>query len=98
MFLRYALYGIFHCEILFFYTIFRFFYHKFLSTIFPAPKHTVLTPIQPFHHLVPTSAQPAWLGIMGAGTLCGRLEQALRSDAYVGFHEGQLTLVNYSRS
>ena len=26
------------------------------------------------------------------------LGQALRSDAYVGFREGQLTLVNYSRS
>ena len=34
----------------------------------------------------------------GAWTLCGRLGQALRSDAYVGFREGQLTLVNYSRS
>ena len=31
-------------------------------------------------------------------TLCGRLGQALRSDAYVGFREGQLTLVNHSRS
>ena len=27
-------------------------------------------------------------------TLCGRLGQALRSDAYVGFREGPLTLVN----
>ena len=33
-----------------------------------------------------------------AATLCGRLGQALRSDAYVGFREGQLTLVNYSQS
>ena len=33
-----------------------------------------------------------------AATLCGRLGQALRSDAYVGFREGPLTLVNYSRS
>ena len=30
----------------------------------------------------------------GAATLCGRLGQALRSDAYVGFREGPLTLVN----
>ena len=30
----------------------------------------------------------------GAWTLCGRLGQALRSDAYAGFREGQLTLVN----
>ena len=28
----------------------------------------------------------------------GQLGKALRSDAYVGFREGQLTLVNYSRS
>ena len=28
----------------------------------------------------------------------GRLGEALRSDAYVGFREGQLTLVNNSRS
>ena len=34
----------------------------------------------------------------GRTTLCGQLEQALRSDAYVGFREGQLTLVNHSRS
>ena len=27
-------------------------------------------------------------------TLCGRLGQALRSDTYAGFREGQLTLVN----
>ena len=27
-------------------------------------------------------------------TLCGRLGQALRSGAYVGFREGQPTLVN----
>ena len=32
------------------------------------------------------------------GTLCGRLGQALRSDAYADFREGQLTLVNHSRS
>ena len=32
-------------------------------------------------------------GCVGA-TLCGRLGQALRSDAYVGFREGPLTLVN----
>ena len=37
-------------------------------------------------------------GRSGAWTLCGRLGQALRSDAYVGFREGQLTLVNDSRS
>ena len=35
---------------------------------------------------------------IGAGTLCGRLGEALRSDAYAGFREGQLTLVNHSRS
>ena len=29
----------------------------------------------------------------GQGTLCGRLGQALRSDAYADFREGQLTLV-----
>ena len=34
----------------------------------------------------------------GLATLCGRLGEALRSDAYVGFREGQLTLVNDSRS
>ena len=33
-----------------------------------------------------------------ANALCGRLGEALRSDAYVGFREGQLTLVNHSRS
>ena len=33
----------------------------------------------------------------GQGTLCGRLGQALRSDAYADFREGQLTLVNHSR-
>ena len=27
-------------------------------------------------------------------TLCGRLGEALRSGAYAGFREGQLTLVN----
>ena len=32
-------------------------------------------------------------GCVGS-TLCGRLGQALRSDAYVGFREGPLTLVN----
>ena len=30
----------------------------------------------------------------GAGTLCGRLGQALRSGTYVDFREGPLTLVN----
>ena len=30
----------------------------------------------------------------GGLALCGWLGQALRSDAYVGFREGQLTLVN----
>ena len=34
----------------------------------------------------------------GQGTLCGRLGQALRSDAYADFREGQLTLVTHSRS
>ena len=34
----------------------------------------------------------------GQGTLCGRLGQALRSDAYADFREGQPTLVNHSRS
>ena len=29
-----------------------------------------------------------------AATLCGRLGQALKSDAYVDFREGPLTLVN----
>ena len=47
-----------------------------------------------FHHLVLTSTQPAWLGSLGAGTLCGRLEQALRSDTYGDFRLGQLTQVN----
>ena len=28
----------------------------------------------------------------------GRLGETLRSDAYIGFREGQLTLVNNSRS
>ena len=37
-------------------------------------------------------------GHQGWATLCGRLGQALRSDAYAGFREGQPTLVNYSRS
>ena len=36
--------------------------------------------------------------LQGQRTLCGRLGQALKSDAYAGFREGQLTLVNYSRS
>ena len=36
--------------------------------------------------------------LQGQGTLCGRLGQALRSDAYADFREGQLTLVNHSRS
>ena len=31
-------------------------------------------------------------------TLCGRLGQTLRSDAYVDFRECQLALVNCSRS
>ena len=33
-----------------------------------------------------------------AGPVGGQLGKALRSDAYVGFREGQLTLVNYSQS
>ena len=33
-----------------------------------------------------------------AGSVGGRLGQALRSDAYADFREGQLTLVNHSRS
>ena len=33
-----------------------------------------------------------------AGSVGGRLGQALRSDVYADFHEGQLTLVNHSRS
>ena len=37
-------------------------------------------------------------GKPGWTTLYGRLGQALRSGAYVGFREGQLTLVNDSRS
>ena len=36
--------------------------------------------------------------LQGQRTLCGRLGQALKSDAFAGFREGQLTLVNYSRS
>ena len=32
--------------------------------------------------------------LQGQRTLCGRLGQALKSDAYAGFREGQLTLVN----
>ena len=32
--------------------------------------------------------------VVERGTLCGRLGQALRSGAYAGFREGQLTLVN----
>ncbi|MFR2135842.1 MAG: hypothetical protein ACLS5D_09755, partial [Lachnospiraceae bacterium] len=47
-----------------------------------------------FHHSVSTGTQPAWLGSLGAGTLCGRLEQALRSDTYGDFRLGQLTQVN----
>ena len=34
----------------------------------------------------------------GGLALCGWLGQALSSGASVGFREGQLTLVNYSRS
>ena len=34
----------------------------------------------------------------GGATLYGRLGEALRSGAYVGFREGQLTLANNSRS
>ena len=37
-------------------------------------------------------------GGKGTNALCGRLGEALRSDAYVGFREGQLTLANHSRS
>ena len=35
-----------------------------------------------YHHLVLTSTQPAWLGSLGAGTLCGRLGEALKSSPY----------------
>ena len=38
----------------------------------------------------PARKQPAPF----AATLCGRLGQALKSDAYVDFREGPLTLVN----
>ena len=31
---------------------------------------------------------------LGGATLCGRLEEALRSDTYGDFREGQPTLVN----
>ena len=57
------------------------------------PLPLVLNPL----HLPLAKAQPRATK-PGRTTLCGRLEQALRSDAYVGFREGQLTLVNHSRS
>ncbi len=57
------------------------------------PLPLVLNPLHlPFAKAQPRATKP------GRTTLCGRLEQALRSDAYVGFREGQLTLVNHSRS
>ena len=47
---------------------------------------------------VVSNTQPKEPGFQGGLALCGRLGQALRSGAYVGFREGQLTLVNHSRS
>ena len=47
---------------------------------------------------VVSNTQPKEPGFQGGLALCGWLGQALRSGAYVGFREGQLTLVNYSRS
>ena len=85
----------------------KLYFYPSSSTIRTQPQ----TPVRPLHppqslplplvlnplHLYLAKAQPRATK-PGRTTLCGRLEQALRSDAYVGFREGQLTLVNHSRS
>ena len=43
---------------------------------------------------VVSNTQPKEPGFQGGLALCGWLGQALRSGAYVGFREGQPTLVN----
>ena len=58
---------------------------------------TIIGSVQLIQAAIRQSQRQAPGGCVGA-TLCGRLGQALRSDAYVGFREGPLTLVNYSRS
>ena len=54
-------------------------------------KSTVISGVF-FQETAESCGKPGWT------TLYGRLGQALRSGAYVGFREGQLTLVNDSRS
>ena len=54
---------------------------------------TIAIPVSLIQMGIFQSQRQAPGGCVGA-TLCGRLGQALRSDAYVGFREGPLTLVN----
>ena len=49
----------------------------------------------PFQLSIPSRKKGS---LQGQRTLCGRLGQALKTDAYAGFREGQQTLVNYRRS
>ena len=44
------------------------------------------------------NTQPEERESPGAEDTLWAVRQALKSDAYAGFREGQLTLVNYSRS
>lgn len=64
----------------------------FSSSIFFLIIHTVQ------HHSTPppplANAQQPPLASLLQATLCGRLGEALKSDAYVDFREGQPTLVN----
>ena len=65
---------------------------KYITLLFKSMKND--TRIQ----FVVSNTQPKEPGFQGGLALCGWLGQALRSGAYVGFREGQLTLVNHSRS
>ena len=81
----------------------KLYFYPSSSTIRTQPQ----TPVRPLHppqslplplvlnplHLYLAKAQPRATK-PGRTTLCGRLGQALRSGAYVGFREGQPTLVN----
>ena len=64
----------------------------FSSSIFFLIIHTVQ------HHSTPppplANAQQPPLASLLQATLCGRLGEALKSDAYVDFRAGQLTRVN----
>ena len=63
--------------------------NSYLFSYYPIPYNTTL-------HLLPPLAntqQPPLASLLQT-TLCGRLGEALKSDAYVDFREGQPAFVN----